>query len=55
MHMLCKETTFVKKNPCLVARTVSFDTAGLHLLTFCVLEPYPSKDIQLDLSRFISH
>ena len=22
--------TFVKKNPCLLARVVSFDTAGLH-------------------------
>ena len=37
--------TFVKKNSCLVAIIVSFDTLGLHLLTFRVLEPYHSKDI----------
>ena len=47
--------TLVKKNSCLVARIVSFDTAVLHLLTFCILEPYPSKDIDLDLSHVISH
>ena len=29
-----------KKNSCLVVRIVSFDTAGLHLLTFRILEPY---------------
>ena len=46
---------FVKKNFCLVARIVLFDTAGLHLLTFCIFEPYPSKDIELDLSHVISH
>ena len=39
----------------LVARTVSFDTVSLHLLTFRILEPYPSKDIGLDLSHVISH
>ena len=49
--MLCTGVTFVKKNSCLVARILSFDTAGLHLLTFCILEPYPSKDIGLDLSH----
>ena len=43
--ILCTGTTFVKKNSCLVARIVPFDTAGLHLLTFHILEPYPSKDI----------
>ena len=32
--MLCTGATFVKKNSCLVARIVSFDTAVLHLLTF---------------------
>ena len=42
--MLCTGATFVKKNSCLVARIASFDTAGLHLLTFRILEPYPSKD-----------
>ena len=47
--------TFVKKNSCLVARIVSFDTAGLHLLTFRILELYPSKDIKFDLSHVISH
>ena len=48
--MLCTGATFVKKNSCLVARIVSFDTAGLHLLAFRILESYPSKDIELDLS-----
>ena len=43
--MLCTGATFVKKNSCLVAGIVSFDTVGLHLLTFCILEPHPSKDI----------
>ena len=51
--ILCTRATFVKKNPCLVARIVSFDTAGLH--TFCILEPYQSKDIELDISLVISH
>ena len=53
--MLCTGATFVKENSCLVARIVSFDTAGLHLLTFRILEPYSSKDIELDLSQVISH
>ena len=43
--MLCTRATFVKKNSCLVARIVLFDTVGLHLLTFRILEPYPFKDI----------
>ena len=43
--MLCTGATFVKKNSCLVARIVSFDTVGLHLFTFCILESYSSKDI----------
>ena len=51
--MLCTGATFVKKNSCLVARIVPFDTVGLHLLTFRILEPYPSKDIALDLSHVI--
>ena len=42
--MLCTGVIFVKKNFCPVARIVLFDTA-LHLLTFRILEPYPSKDI----------
>ena len=49
--ILCTGATFVKKNSCLVARIVSFDTAGLHIFTFCILEPDPSKDIELDLSH----
>ena len=53
--MLFTGATFVKKNSCLVARIVSFDTAGLHLLTFDILEPYLSKDFELDLSHVILH
>ena len=49
------EVTLVKKNSCLVTRIVSFDAADLHLLTFRILKPYPSKDIELDLSHIISH
>ena len=43
--MPCIGATFAKKNSCLVARTVPFDTVGLPLLTFGILEPYPSEDI----------
>ena len=32
--MLSTRATFLKKNSYLVAETVSFDTAGPHLLTF---------------------
>ena len=53
--MLCRGATFVNKISCLVARIVLLDTAGLHLLTFRILEPYLSKDIELDLSHVISH
>ena len=53
--MLCKGAFFAKKNSFLVPRIVSIDTAGLHLLTFHVLEPYPFKDIELDLSHVVSH
>ena len=53
--MLCTGASFLKKNSCLVATIVSFDTAGPNLLTYCILEPYPSKDIELDLSSIISH
>ena len=45
--IFCAAAAFVSKSSCLVARIVLFDTAGLHLLTFRVLEPYPSKDIEL--------
>ena len=53
--ILSTGATFVKKNPCLVVRIVLFDIAGLYLLTFHILEPYSSKDIELDLSHVISH
>ena len=53
--MLCTRATSVKKNSCLVAGIVSFNTTGLHLLTFRILEPYPFKDIELDLCHVISH
>ena len=46
---------FAKKNSCLVARIVPYYTAGLHLLTFHILEPYPPKDIASGLSHVISH
>ena len=49
--MLCTRATFVKKNSCLVARIVSFDTAVLHLLTFRILEPNTSKNFELRLSN----
>ena len=48
--MFCAGATFEKKNSCLVARIVSFDNVGLHLLTFRILESYSSKDIELELS-----
>ena len=44
--------TFVKRNFCLVTRIVSSYTAGLHRLTLLILEPYPPKDIELDISHF---
>ena len=53
--MPCTRATFVTKNSCLVATKVSFDTAGMHLLPFSILEPYPYKEIELDLSHVISH
>ena len=51
--MICTGATFVKENSCLLARIVLFNTAGLHLLTFRILEPYLSKDIELDTSHVI--
>ena len=53
--VLCTGVTIAKKISCLVARIVSFDTAGLHLLTFPILELYPSENIEFDLSHVISH
>ena len=52
------EATFVKINSFLVVTIASFDTAGLDLLTVPILEllePYPSKEIHLDLIHVISH
>ena len=49
--MLWTGAAFVKNNSCLVARVVSFDTVGLHLLTFRILESYLSQHIELDLSH----
>ena len=53
--MLCMGANFANKISCLVARTVPYYTAGLHLLTFYILEPYPSKYIALGLSHVISY
>ena len=53
--MLCTRANFAKKNSCLVAEIVPYYIAGLHLLTFHILEPYPSKDIALGLSHAISY
>ena len=48
--MVCTRVTLVRKISFLVTRIVSFGTAfGLHLLMFCILKPYPSKDTALDL------
>ena len=49
--MFCMGAISVKKNSCLVARIVSFYIAGLQPLTFRILEPYQSKDIELDLNH----
>ena len=53
--MLCTGATFVTRNSCVAARIVSFDTAGLHLLTSRILELYSSKDIELVISVALSH
>ena len=47
--IICTGVNFVKRNSCLISRIVLFDTAGLYLLTFRILEPYPSQNIELDL------
>ena len=52
--MLYTGANFAKKNSWLVARIVPYYTAGLHLLNFHILVPYPSKDIALALSHVIS-
>ena len=38
--LFCTGVAFVQKNFCLVARTVLFDIADLHLLTFRISGPY---------------
>ena len=53
--MLCTGVNFAKKNSCLVGRIVLYYTAGLHLLTFQILELLPFKDIAPGLSHVISH
>ena len=53
--MLCTGANFAKKNYCLGARIVLYYTAGVHLLTFHILEPHPFKDIALGFSHLISH
>ena len=54
LFIFCKGDNFVKNNFCLVSRIVSFDAAGLHLLTFRISEPRLFKDIELDLHHVIS-
>ena len=53
--IVCMGVTFVKKNSCLFARIVLFYTTDVHLFTLRILEPYPSKDIELDLSHVSSY
>ena len=53
--MLCSGVTFVKKNYCLIPRIVSFDTLGLHLLTFRILEPFRRPKIMSLISVTLSH
>ena len=50
-----RATFILKENSSLVARIVLFDTAGLHLLTFRVLQPHPSAITFVDFSHVISH
>ena len=50
-QLCCTGAAFVDKNSCLVARIISFDTAGFHLLTLRILQPHPFKDTELDLSH----
>ena len=49
--MLCTGATFVKKNSFLVAGIVSYDTAGLYLLTSRILEPSCDVWVQYSLSN----
>ena len=52
--ILCTGATFVRRNSCLVARIVSFETSGVHLLTFRIVEPKPPKILHL-ISVSLSH
>ena len=52
--MLCTGATFVKINSCLVPKIVSFDTAGLHLPTFRILDTTHPKILSL-ISVTLSH
>ena len=53
--MLCIGATFVKTNSCpvAIARIVSFDTAGLYLLTFLILKLFPSQSRYLTLMTLL--
>ena len=53
--MLFTGATFVTKISCPVTRIVLFDTAGMYLLTFRILEPRLSKDIELNFSHVVWH
>ena len=53
--MLCAGVTLVKKSPAWFLEYIFIDTAGLHLLTFRILESYPFKDIEFDLRHVTSH
>ena len=47
--MLCMGANFAKINSYLVDGIVSFNTTGLHLFIFRILEAYSSRNIELDL------
>ena len=53
--ILCTWAAFIKIKSCQVTRIVSFDNTGLHLLFRRILEQYPSKDIETDISHVVSH
>ena len=53
--MLFKGATVVKKNSCLVTRTVSFVTAGVYLLTFRILDSYPSQVNDVIIGDMVKH
>ena len=52
--MLCTGANFAKKNSCFVAGIVPYYTAGLHLLTLHILEPYvKSQSLYLRLMSLL--